>query len=546
MEQLKHQNGWFIPTDAPPQAGRALLVRALQTLHAPVFVVQDGDVLKTATDGQVTLSAEAPSAAALPVLAYVPPLPPSHLGHPSFQERYGVHANYVAGAMANGIASEAVVIEMAKAGLLGFFGAAGLPTSRIAQAIHTIRASIGPLPFGVNLIHSPQTPQQEWDSVALFLEQRVTIVSASAFMKLTKPIVWYRLSGAHTDGSGTLIVPNRVMAKVSREEVAQQFMKPPPKAMVDALLAEGKITAAEAALAPHVSMADDITAEADSGGHTDRQPAPVLMPLMLALRNRITATHDLKTRIRIGAAGGITTPEAAAGAFAMGADYVLTGTINQACVEAGTSDMVKEMLSTASAADVDMGPAGDMFEQGAEVQVLKRGTLFAMRGRHLYELYKTYDSVDAIPTAVREKLEKQIFRAPLTEIWSHCSAFFAERDPKQLTRADKDPRHKMALIFRWYLGLSSRWAITGDASRKMDTQIWCGPGIGAFNAWTKGSFLEAPGARSVSLVAANMMAGAAAITRARQLLQQGVDAGPEATVWTPRPLAPSTPTPVNS
>ena len=104
----------------------------------------------------------------------------------------------------------------------------------------------------------------------------------------------------------------------------------------------------------------------------------------------------------------------------------------------------------------------------------------------------------------------------------------------------------MALIFRWYLGLSSRWAITGDASRKMDTQIWCGPGIGAFNAWTKGTFLEAPSARSVSLVAANMMAGAAAITRARQLLQQGVDAGPEATVWTPRPLAPSTPTPVNS
>ena len=93
------------------------MVRALQTLDAPVIVVQDGDVVKTATSGQVLFSEQAPSATALPVLAYVPPLPPSHLGHPSFQQRYGVHANYVAGAMANGIASEAVVIEMAKAGL---------------------------------------------------------------------------------------------------------------------------------------------------------------------------------------------------------------------------------------------------------------------------------------------------------------------------------------------------------------------------------------------------------------------------------------------
>lgn len=128
---------------------------------------------------------------ALPVLAHVPALLPNQLGHPSFQARYGVRANYVAGAMANGIASEDVVIEMAKAGLMGFFGAAGLPTARIAEAIETIQAAIGDLPYGVNLIHSPQVPQQEWDSVALFLERGVQNVSASAFMKLTPAIVWY-------------------------------------------------------------------------------------------------------------------------------------------------------------------------------------------------------------------------------------------------------------------------------------------------------------------------------------------------------------------
>ena len=48
----------------------------------------------------------------------------------------------------------------------------------------------------------------------------------------------------------------------------------------------------------------------------------------------------------------------------------------------------------------------------------------------------------------------------------------------------------MALVFRWYLGLSSRWANAGEPTRKVDYQVWCGPAMGAFNEWTKGSFLE--------------------------------------------------------
>ena len=41
----------------------------------------------------------------------------------------------------------------------------------------------------------------------------------------------------------------------------------------------------------------------------------------------------------------------------------------------------------------------------------------------------------------------------------------------------------------------------------------------------------------VVTVAANLLAGAAAITRARMLQHQGVDAGSQAQTWTPRPLA---------
>ena len=87
----------------------------------------------------------------------------------------------------------------------------------------------------------------------------------------------------------------------------------------------------------HVPMADDITVEADSGGHTDNRPLVCLLPSMLELRDTIQEEHGYAEPLRVGAAGGIGTPAAALAAFVMGAAYVVTGSVNQACLEAGTS-----------------------------------------------------------------------------------------------------------------------------------------------------------------------------------------------------------------
>src|SRR5205085_3309990 len=132
---------------------------------------------------------------------------------------------------------------------------------------------------------------------------------------------------------------------------------------------------------------------------------------LLSLRDRLQAQHDYATPLRVGAAGGIATPAATAAAFAMGAAYVLTGSINQACVESGSSDAVRAMLAQAEQADVIMAPAADMFEMGVKVQVLKRGTMFAMRAAKLYELYRAHPSLEALPAAERAGLEKNLFRA---------------------------------------------------------------------------------------------------------------------------------------
>jgi PfaD family protein len=273
-------------------------------------------------------------------------------------------------------------------------------------------------------------------------------------------------------------------------------------------------------------MAEDLTAEADSGGHTDNQPAIVLLPTLLDLRDRLCAEHRYHTPVRVGAAGGIATPWSAVAAFAMGAAYLVTGSINQSCVEAGTSDTVRRLLCQAHQGDVAMAPAADMFEMGVKVQVLKRGTMFAMRAGKLFELYRAFDSLEALPASERAQVEKTIFRAPLEEIWDQTREYFRDRDPAQVVRAERDPKHQLALVFRWYLGQSSHWANRGEPTRAVDYQIWCGPAMAAFNDWVRGSFLEHPENRGVASVALNILYGAAVLLRARALSGQGIPLPP--------------------
>jgi trans-AT polyketide synthase, acyltransferase and oxidoreductase domains len=282
-----------------------------------------------------------------------------------------------------------------------------------------------------------------------------------------------------------------------------------------------------------VPLAEDVTVEADSGGHTDNRPLAVVLPAIRALRDEFVRRHGYARPVRIGAAGGLGDPAGVAAAFAAGAAYVVTGTINQLSREAGLSDAAKALLAQADLADVTMAPAADMFELGIKVQVLRRGTLFAARAGQLYETYLAYTSLDEIPDATRERIEKDILRGTFEDCWEQTRQFWLERDPREADRATHDPRHRMALVFRSYLGLSSRWAITGEPTRQTDYQIWCGPAIGAFNRWVAGSPLAEPERRTVVQIALNLLEGAAVVTRAHQLRSYGV-AVPDG-AFAPRP-----------
>ncbi len=450
------------------------------------------------------------------LVAAIPPIDPGALGSAAFRERHGVRWAYVVGGMAGGIASLAVCRAAAEAGVLGFFGAGGLPIEAVEAALKEAAATMAPGTYGFNLLHNPVEPGVEERTVDLYLEHGVTVAEASAFMGLTPAVVRYRLTGATFGPDGRPALKNRLFAKVSRPEVAEKFLRPAPADLLEKLVEKGALTAEQAEIGRLVPVAEDVTAEADSGGHTDHRPFVVLLPSMLRLRDRISQEQGYASRgirPRIGAAGGLGTPASVHAAFAMGADYVLTGSVNQATAEAGTSAAAKEMLTHASWWEMASGPAPDMFEIGAKVQVLGRGSMYAQRAQRLYDLYKEHPSLEAIPPAERERVEKQILRRPLDEVWEETRAYWQARDPRQVDKADKDGRHKMALTFRWYLGMTSRWARTGDEDRKRDFQIWCGPAMGGFNEWVRGTELEPLAARTIGKVATALMTGAAAAAR---------------------------------
>ncbi|MCW3466238.1 ACP S-malonyltransferase [Chitinophaga nivalis] len=431
------------------------------------------------------------------------------LGTAAFRQRYKIRYAYLSGAMVHGIASKELVIRMAKAGMMGFLGTGGVDPVKVAADIRYIQEALQQgEAYGINLLNSPR----EEEMVDVLLQYKVPNVEAAAYIQVSKALVRLRLTGLRQLPDGTVVSPVRIIAKLSRPEVAENFLRPAAPALVAALLQEQKITAAEAALATAIPVADDICVEADSGGHTDMGVAFTLLPTMIRLRDDLCTRHGYRQRINVGAAGGIGTPEAAAAAFVLGADFILTGSINQCTVEAATSDAVKDLLQNINVQDTAYAPAGDMFETGARVQVLKKGVLFPGRANKLYELYKQYNSIDEIDADTREQIASRYFQRSFEAVYQDCEAYYP---PEKFAAAKANPKQMMAYLFRWYFGYSGKIAETGDEQQRVNFQVHCGPALGAFNQWVKGTPLENWRNRHADDIALKIMQGAADILHER-------------------------------
>ncbi|MFI7242081.1 PfaD family polyunsaturated fatty acid/polyketide biosynthesis protein [Streptomyces qinglanensis] len=519
--------------------GREEVREVLADLARPCFIVRAA--------GRVGAADRHPGPAAdTELLAVAPPVAAPRLGSAAFLRRHGLRAPYMAGSMAGGISSVEFVTALARHGCLASFGAAGLPLERVERAVQELRHRLPRAPWACNLIHDPARPRTERETVDLYLRHGVTRVEASAFLEPTVDLVRYRATGLRRGRDGKTVADHRIVAKVSQAATAAFFLRPAPEELLTRLRRQGVLTAEQARLAGTVALADDITVEADSAGHTDRRPLVTQVPLLLSLRDAEALGDRPGGAVGIGAAGGIGTPRGAFAAFAMGADYVVTGSVNQSCAEADTSPAAKALLSQATIADCAMAPAADMFEMGIDVQVLKRGTLFPGRAAWLYRLYRDHAGLDDLGAADRARLERELFHRPLEDMWPEVAAYLGSRDPETAERAREDPRLRMALVFRWYLGLSSRWAVSGETGRQGDFQIWCGPAMGAFNAWVAGTPWSTPENRRVAQVAEALLTGAAYHSRLAQLRLAGVRLPPwcgeyPAHAAAARPTAPDAP-----
>ena len=420
------------------------------------------------------------------------------IGNQEFLSAHNVVLPYVCGGMVHGIASTQMVIKCALSGILSFLGTGGLNPQKVEKAILLIQQQlVNDESFGVNLLSG----SWEKENVALFLKHKITRVEAAAYIIPSESLVLYRVSGLATN-NGEILINHKILAKLSRPEVASLFLAPASDNIVQKLLAEGKITQQQAELSKKIPLADDICVEADSGGHTDQGVTAILLPAILQLRDEAMVVYGYKDLIRIGSGGGIGTPSSAVSAFVLGADFVLTGSINQCTVEAGTSDLVKTMLQDMRVQDTAYAPAGDMFELGSRVQVLRRGVFFPARANRLYDLYTHHESIDEIDEITIKLLEKEYFKKPISDVWKECLAHHSQKDSD---RALVSPKVYMAYIFKWYFGLSNRLALEGRKERKVDFQIHTGPALGAFNQWAKGTRIESWQARHVDEIAFKLM-----------------------------------------
>ncbi|MER5704376.1 ACP S-malonyltransferase [Micromonospora sp. NPDC002296] len=406
----------------------------------------------------------------------------AELGAATFRARYGLRHACVAGSMYGAVSGVDLLSRLSRAGGMGFYGAGGCTLAEVEDGVGKVVAELGRnSQFGANLPYHPGDPGRELALVELYLRLGVGVIEASGYLEITPALVMFRLKG----GS--------VLAKVNRSDLAEQMLSPAPADVVRHLRDHGHVTADEAARAAALPVATDVVVEAGSGWLTGPATTATLLPSVLRLRDRLAIGPE---RVHVGAAGGISTPEAAGAALLMGAEFLLTGSINQCTVEAATSPLAKDILQSLSVHDVDVAPWAEMFELGAKNTVARKGLFYPARAMKLYELWRAHDRYTDIDPATRDQIERRYLLRPFAEVLAEVGG-------------TANPKEDMAAVFRAYLTQGLALARAGEPGRRVDYHIPCGPAMGAFNDWVRGTELEPWQRRNVDTITEHLLTATA-------------------------------------
>ena len=491
--QQSHRVAGWRPGPDPVAFSPGPITSYLRRVREPVHVITDGpgSARGLGAGGEI-----ADTHADYQLVGTLPPIYPEWLGDRSFGEAHGVRFPYVAGEMANGIATTRLVIALARAGMLGFFGAAGLGSSRgRAGRRRTVRHARRRRHWGVNLIHSPNEPA---------LEERVAdLLSGAACARSPRRRSWGSRPrscaapprGLTVDAPAGSSGRAHLFAKVSRPEVAGMFMAPAPGGRCSRRSWRAGQLTAERGRAGGAGPRRRGRHRRGRLRRAHRQPA-ARCALPDHPRAARRARRGTVTRTDPGGRGRRAGHAAARwpAAFALGAAYVLTGSVNQACGRVRALRPRREDARPGRVADVIDGARGRHVRAWASrCRCCKRGTMFGARAAKLYEAYRSLPLAGGNPRRRRARLERRRCTPRSTRSGPTPSEFWQQRDPGEIARASATPSTRWRWSSAGTSGNQASWAIDGEPDRRADYQILVRARDGRVQRWTQGRFLAEPG-----------------------------------------------------
>lgn len=98
----------------------------------------------------------------------------------------------------------------------------------------------------MNLRFEPDHQDREKELIDLYIKHDVRVIEASSYLSVSAPLIYYKAHQLKIDKSGRVIPHNRIIAKVSRPEVAAAFLSPPPQSIVKRMCQHGMLTEEQA------------------------------------------------------------------------------------------------------------------------------------------------------------------------------------------------------------------------------------------------------------------------------------------------------------
>jgi trans-AT polyketide synthase, acyltransferase and oxidoreductase domains len=425
------------------------------------------------------------------------PAPPSAAvpargsGDPGVLRAYGLRLPYLVDALPYGISGPAMLRRLAKAGLFGFLGTRGVPIAEVAADVSDLGTQDALGRWGIELPPERLDPARALAITSLALDAGVGHAVTAGWAGVSPQLVRWRFGRGKTSGG-----QRRLLVRVTASHQAEAFLRPAAAELVAQLVRSGELDPAGAQDARRLPVATDICVHPEPGGAA----ASLLLSVQRAVRDTGGSREGSVEPAPVGV-GGIGTPEEIASAILLGADFLVTGTINQCTPQARTSEAVKGLLATVTTADTVIGPSAELFCLGGLEHMVRKATLFPARAARLYGLHQACASLGHLTPATRRLLESDYFGQPLD--------LLAGSAPGQ----DAEP--PVADLLARYFDLGTRAALAGRLEQQLNWHIPGGPEIGAFNLAADRLDLADWRVRDVDVVAERLIAAGARLLDVR-------------------------------